>query len=426
MRYFYGILLTFLLAAAAPLQVSAMEAYDYPFVNSLEATVVGTPTVYRADVPDKDPTREHTLTIFEDREIPKVFWYSEPLTFSLAAQRGEAPLIFVIAGTGGSYKSPKVVAMQRAFHNAGFHSIAISSPTHMNFIINASTTSVPGRIEEDAEDIYRVMEKAYERVASRVRVSEFYLTGYSLGGSQSAFLAKLDETRQTFNFKKVLVINPSVSLYNSVQILDQMLADTVGTEPQAFNSYLGRVMRSFLTAYDRSEPLEFNEDFLYNIYKKRVPTEAKLAALIGFSFRISSSNMAFASDVMTRYGMVVPSDTELSSTDSTTPYFEKLLRISFMDYFDEFFYPYHQARNPSLTRDQLIDELSLKNIESYLRGNPKIAMTTNDDDIILAPGEVDWLRDVFGSRAKIWPTGGHCGNMEHKDFVAYMVEYFKQ
>ncbi len=426
MRYFCGILIALVLATAAPLQASEMEAYDYPFVNPLEATVVGTPTVYRADVPRRDPIREHSLTIFEDREVPKVFWYSNRLQFSLAAQRGEAPLIFVIAGTGGSYNSPKVAAMQRALHQAGFHSIGISSPTHMNFIINASTTSVPGRIQEDTEDLYRVMEQAYQSVSSRVSVSEFYLTGYSLGGSQSAFLAKLDETRQTFNFKKVLVINPSVSLYNSVQILDQMLADTVGTEPGAFNSYLGRVVRSFLTAYDRSEPLDFNEDFLYQIYKKRVPTEAKLEALIGFSFRISSSNMAFASDVMSRFGLVVPSDKVLRTTDSTVPYFEQLLRTSFMDYFDEFFYPYHQARNPSLTRDRLIAELSLKSIEAYLRGAKKIAMTTNDDDIILAPGEVDWLRGVFGSRAKIWPTGGHCGNMEHKDFVAYMVDYFKQ
>ena len=55
-----------------------------------------------------------------------------------------------------------------------------------------------------------------------------------------------------------------------------------------------------------------------------------------------------------------------------------------------------------------------------------LSIHSNDDDIILAPGEVDWLREVFGSRAKIWPTGGHCGNMEHYDFVAYMVDYFKQ
>ena len=119
MRYISRTIIAFILATAAPSYAADMAAYDYPFVNPLESTVVGTPTVYRADVPKKDPTRERRLTIFEDREVPEVFWYSNRLTFSLTKQRGEAPLIFVIAGTGGSYKSPKVVAMQKAFHQAG-------------------------------------------------------------------------------------------------------------------------------------------------------------------------------------------------------------------------------------------------------------------------------------------------------------------
>ena len=426
MRHLFLTIIAIILASAPTLQAADMEAYDYPFVNSLQATVIGTPSAYRAEVPERIPVRERDLTVFEDREIPRVFWYSTPLQFSLVAQRDEATLIFIIAGTGASYKSPKVVAMQHAFFGAGFHVISLSSPTHMNFIINASTTSVPGHITEDAEDLYRVMEMAYQSVASKVAVSEFYLTGYSLGGSQSAFVAKLDETRQVFNFKKVLMINPSVSLYNSVQILDAMLDDNVGQQPEAFNSYLGRVVRAFVTAYDRSEPLDFNEDFLYRIARREIPTDDQLDSLIGFSFRISSSNMIFAADVTSRFGLVVEPERDLGQTDSLTPYFVKLLRTNFMDYFDDFFYPYHKARNPSLTRDELIHAMSLKSIAPYLQQSTKIAMTTNDDDIILAPGEVDWLRQVFGRRAKIWPTGGHCGNMEQKDFVAYMVDYFKQ
>ena len=426
MRQLVLTIIAVILASAPTLEAADMEAYDYPFVNALQSTVIGTPLAYRADVPEKIPVRDRTLTVFADREIPRVFWYSTPFEFSLVAQRNEAPLIFIIAGTGASYKSPKVVAMQHAFFGAGFHVISLSSPTHMNFIINASTTSVPGHITEDAEDLYRVMEMAYQSVASRVAVSEFYLTGYSLGGSQSAFVAKLDETRQVFNFKKVLMINPSVSLYNSVQILDAMLYDTVGEEPEAFNSYLGRVFRAFVTAYDRSEPLDFNEDFLYRIVRSEIPSEDKLESLIGFSFRISSSNMIFAADVSSRFGLVVEPERDLGQTDRLTEYFAALLRTSFIEYFDNFFLPYHKARNPALTRDQLIYEMSLKSIAPYLQQSTKIAMTTNDDDIILAPGEVDWLREVFGRRAKIWPTGGHCGNMEQKDFVAYMVDYFKQ
>lgn len=416
-----------LLFPAALLHATATTgAYDYPFVNAYEATVIGTPSLYQAELPAEVPVKDYSLVVFEDREIPDVFWYSEGLKFSLVRQKERAPLIFVIAGTGASYQSPKVKGLQRAFYQAGFSVISISSPTHMNFIVNASSTKVPGHIIHDTEDLYRVMELAYQKVAARVDVSEFYLTGYSLGASQAAFLTRLDEQRQVFNFKKVLMINPSVSLFNSVGIIDQMLADTVGDEPGAFNSYLGRVIRAFATAFDRNEPLDFNEDFLYRVYKKKIPTEAALESLIGFSFRISSSNMIFTSDVMSGYGLLVPPGTQLRQTTPLVDYLAASLRISFLDYYTRYFYPFYHTKNPTLTSEQLQREMSLQSIAPYLRQREKIAMMTNADDLILAPGEVDFLRDTFGERATIWPTGGHCGNMEQKDVVAFMVNYFKE
>jgi hypothetical protein len=296
----------------------------------------------------------------------------------------------------------------------------------MNFIVNASTTKVPGHIVHDTEDLYRVMELAYKRVAGRVDVSEFYLTGYSLGASQSAFLSQLDEKRQVFNFKKVLMINPSVSLFNSVNLIDKMLEDNVGSEPGALNSYFGRVIRSFVTSIDQDEPLDFNEDFLYKVYKKNIPTEAKLESLIGFSFRISSSNMIFTSDVMTRYGLVVRPEVQLRQQTPLRNTFGLALHTSFMDYYNNYFYPFYKAKTPSLTSEQLQRQMSLRSIEDYLRGTDKVAMMTNEDDLILAPGEIDFLSEVFGDRATIWPTGGHCGNMEQKDVVAFMVNYFKK
>jgi len=427
MKRLFMMTLWLLLFPAALLQASATTgAYDYPFVNAYEASVVGTPSIYRADLPDEVPVEDYNLIVFEEREIPAIFWYSEGLKFSLVRQKMPAPLIFVIAGTGASYQSPKVKGLQQAFYQGGFSVISITSPTHMNFIVNASSTKVPGHIMRDTEDLYRVMEMAYQKVADRVSVSDFYLTGYSLGGTQAAFLSMLDGERKVFDFKKVLMINPSVNLYNSVSIIDQMLADTIGDQPNVFNSYLGRVIRSFATAFDSSEPLDFNEDFLYRIYKKKIPTEAALESLIGFSFRISSSNMLFTSDVMTGYGLLVPPDKRLKQTTPLLDYLTASLRISFQEYYERFFYPFYHAQDPSLTSEELKRQMGLEGIASYLRQTEKIAMMTNSDDFILLPDEVAFLRDTFGERATIWPTGGHCGNMEQKDVVAFMVNYFKE
>ncbi len=399
--------------------------YDYPFVDPFAATVVGTPSGYRAPLPKRIPVDQLEISIFKDREVPDVFWYNDKLKFSLARQDHRAPLIFNIAGTGAGHNSNLMKVMQRAFYKAGFHVISLPSPTHSNFIVSASSTGVPGRVEDDAADLYRVMQLAYERVAERVEVTEFYLTGYSLGAWQAAFVAHLDEEAQVFNFAKVLMINPPVSLYSSIRILDQMLLDNVPGGINGLDDYFERVFGAFIEVYKDHEFTNFGENFLYRAYTTYEPGEEDLAALIGLSFRMSSNNMVFTSDVMSQSGYIVPKSKELSTSTSLTEYFKTGMRLSFEDYLDELFYPYFNAKNPSLTREDLVEEASLERIEDYLSRAQKIGLMTNEDDIILAPGELDYLMDVFGVRAKIFPTGGHIGNLQQRHVIAHMTEFFK-
>jgi hypothetical protein len=49
----------------------------------------------------------------------------------------------------------------------------------------------------------------------------------------------------------------------------------------------------------------------------------------------------------------------------------------------------------------------------------------NEDDLILTPQDLAFLKDVFGPRAKIYPYGGHLGNMTYKDNIAHMIDIFK-
>ena len=399
--------------------------YDYPFVDPFAATVVGTPKGYRASLPTRIPVDQMEISVFEDREVPEVFWYNDRLKFSLARQKHRAPLIFNIAGTGAGHNSGLMKVMQKAFYKAGFHVISLPSPTHSNFIVSASSTGVPGRVEDDAADLYRVMELAYERVKERIDVSEFYLTGYSLGGWQAAFVAHLDEDAQVFDFAKVLMINPPVSLYSSIRRLDHMLIDNVPGGTDGLDEYFERTFNAFIQVYKDHEFTNFGEDFLYRAYTTYEPDEESLASLVGLSFRLSSNNMAFTSDVMSRSGYVVPKSMELTNSTSLTDYFKVGMRLSFENYLDELFYPYFKAKNPSLTREDLVEEASLERIEDYLIRTQKIGLMTNEDDIILAPGELDYLMDVFGVRAKIFPTGGHIGNLEQRHVIAHMTEFFK-
>ncbi|MEJ2699553.1 MAG: alpha/beta hydrolase, partial [Desulfuromonadales bacterium] len=383
------------------------EKYAYPFANPYEATVIGTPPLLMAKLPAKIPVETRTLKVFPERKIPDVFWYEDGLVYSLARQEGKAPLIFIVAGTGASYKSTKMQELQKAFYEAGFHVVCISSPTYMNFIINGSGTMIPGDLINDAGDLYKVMTLVWGDIRKKVIVTDFYLTGYSLGAAESAFVAKLDEDEKVFDFKKVLLLNPPVSLYNSVSILDKLVYADLEGGKITFNDWFEKLMTDLAKRQKEFGPLDFSGDWLYQTYLDKRPSENALKTLIGVAFRLSSSSMIFTSDVMNGGGYIVPRPPLLTSTSSLTEYAKVGNRTTFEDYFHQYFFPFFKRQYPGLTEDELKRDESLESIEDYLKSSSKIGLMTNADDIILAPGEIDFLRDVFGGRARIYPTGGH-------------------
>ncbi len=401
------------------------SAYDYPFADPYVATIINTPAEYAAVLPEEVPLKFASIEMFPDREVPGILWNLTELRYSYLQQKKPAPLIFLVAGTGASFQSAKMQVLQKAFYQAGYHVVSLTSPTHPNFIVAASTSGVPGHLEEDSADLYRVMQTIWQRLQKKIEVTEFFLSGYSLGAAQSAFIAKLDEQEQAFNFRRVLMINPPVSLYNSVQILDEMLENNIPGGLDNFNEFYQKAIKAVTDVYVNGDAVEFNDQFLYQAYKYRKPeSDENLAALIGIDFRISSENMVFVSDVMSQAGYVVPKGLKLERHDRVTDYAKVLGRLSFIDYFNGLFLPHFKAQNPSLTKADLIAQMSLRNIEDYLRNSPKFGVIHNQDDIILQPGEIDYLRDVFGNRAQIFPHGGHCGNMAYPDNVAAMIGFF--
>ena len=403
---------------------AADDGYGYPIPGSYEATIIGTPAKLMPEFPANIPSRKLVLDVMPGRQKPAIFFYDEGLHSTFAYQKQKAPLVFLIAGAGASDRSAKLMTMMKALHQAGFHVITLPSPSNANFVISASQSKITGDMVEDSADLYRAMEVAWEQVKGEIEVSSFNLCGYSLGGSQAAFVAKLDEERRVFNFRKVLMINPPVSLYSSVVSIEALLQQIPGGATKQ-GVFFNRMLSKFSQYYRYGNFVAINDDFLYSIYTEKLFTREETAGLIGLTYRINLAGMIFASDVMTNSGYVVPKNRVLSSTDSTFDYFFVSCHLSFIDYFNEYLYPHFKKQRPGLTREAFIDSLSLKSIEEYLKSSPKVGLMTNENDFILTRDELDYLRRIFGERAKIYPRGGHLGNLEYKENLAYMVEFFK-
>ena len=411
-----------LMPAASP---AFQGEYGYPTRDAYNATLLGTPSNLKLPPPHWVPERRLVLDIIPGLKRPDVFFYDEGLRCTFAYQRTKAPLVFVIAGTGASDRSLKALAILRDLYNAGYHVITIPSPTNPNFIISASRSHVPGDLAADAADIYEAMKAAWKEVKGDIEVSDFYLTGYSLGGTHAAFVAKHDEEHKVFNFRRVLLLNPAVNLYSSIKQIENMLERIPGG-PRRIGAYLNRMVARLTDFYRTGNFEEINDEFLYSVFDEKLFNQDESGGLIAVSFRISLAGLIFASDVMTNGGYVVPKNRVLTGYDPLGDYFLVSFHLSFYDFFNEFFYPRFTGGRPGMTRGEVSDYLSIKTIEGYLKASPKISVITNENDFILTPAELAYLKSLFGPRVTVYPWGGHLGNLEHRDYMTLIINYFRQ
>lgn len=412
-----------LLAGYADGSVAAAEApYDYPIADALEATVLGTPAEYRAPLPARVPTEELRLEIFPGRKPPAAFWYADRLPLLVMRQRHAAPLVFVVGGTGSSHSGAGVQGLARALYGGGFHVATLPSPTHPSFIAAASQTQVPGLPAEDARDLYRAMRRAHAAIAGSIDIAGVHLVGYSLGAAQAAHVARLDDAEQGLGFGRVLLINPPVNAYRSAERLDRMI-DAIPGGIDGFDRFFEQHFRQFAAVYRQADTLDFNNDFLYALYKHQPPSARTFEALIGISFRLAAANMLFTADVLTHAGVVVPRERSIASTDSLTDYVKVSAYLGFAQYVENLLLPAVRRHRPRVSLAGLVEESSLAAIEGYLRGAAKIGLMHNLDDPILGEGDLDFLRRAFAGRARLYPKGGHLGNLDHHRNVADMIAF---
>jgi hypothetical protein len=418
------------LAIASPLNAADIDAasYGYPLINPFEATLVTTPPELRPTLPADNEIKQsdYLVKLRPEREfeLPDNFWPVTKMGYRLAKQSGEAPLIFIIAGTGAHYSSSTAEYLKKLFYGAGYHVVQLSSPTSYDFMTSASRFATPGITRDDAEDLYRAMQ-AVRAQHPRLQVSEFHLTGYSLGALQAAFVSELDETRRSFNFKRVLLLNPPVNLYTSITNLDRLVQTQVKGIDNGTTFY--QLVLDKLTRYFQAKGyVEVSDALLYDFQNSGEQlSDEQMAMLIGAVFRFSSADIAFTSDLVNRRGLLTPINYPIEEGTSLTPFFKRALQCDFDCYLTEQLIPMWRARYDGGSLAQLIDQVSLYAVADYLKNSSKIAVMHNADDVILGPGDLGFLRRTLGERLTLYPLGGHCGNLNYRVNSDAMLEFFR-
>ena len=108
-------------ASAADIDASS---YGYPISNPFEATLATTPAELRPEWCRPTPTSTRATIRIKLRperefELPENFWPVTKMRYRLAEQSGEAPLIFIIAGTGATLRQQHPGAAEAAVLRRG-------------------------------------------------------------------------------------------------------------------------------------------------------------------------------------------------------------------------------------------------------------------------------------------------------------------
>ena len=343
-----------LILAVFILICSIAAAYDYPFKNPYVATVLGTSTMMTPGIEEKIPIDLYRINFIQTRETPANLDYQKDYKFSVALQNKKAPLVFILSGTGSSATSLKTEFFQRIFYTAGYHVVGVSSTMNTNSVVSLSYEKMPGILMNDGIDLYRAMKRIKTIVEKRAKISDYYLTGYSLGATHSAVVSFIDEKEKDFDFKRVFMINPAVNLYTSATILDNMLDNAIGNNISNLFERINVLTDNMATLTGKVSLENLKNQNPEEVLRSLGITDNDLKVGIGLVFRLSAIDINFVTDTANKMGVYVEKDKVIEKYENMGVYFKKINFADFGDYVDRLAVPYYREKyGMSLSKEKL-------------------------------------------------------------------------
>ncbi len=237
--------------------------YGYPFADPLEATVVGTPAEYQAALPEEIP--------IEDARGPRASGAAR-----YPRSSGTPPPCAIRCRRSPGRRAARV---HHPRHRRQFQCGQEPDPAERSCTRRDSTWSrCPRRCIRTSSSARRASRRpgllargrpghlpgdgADPPLISRTRSRSpsYDLVGYSLGATNAAFVAELDDERRLLRLRRVLLINPPVSLYRSARVLDRSVRGACSLDRR-----LQRLVQPADAGRSRSstrptEPMLFSDD----------------------------------------------------------------------------------------------------------------------------------------------------------------------
>lgn len=400
---------------------SSLSSFATPSVltNPLAMTIT-----QKLLMPQEDDFSKGEINLKPERKSVFLFEDKAALKYSYRLQdRKQAPLIFIVPGTGGLSNSMATLALAEKFYFLGYHTVTVDNAFSWPFAIAGSKNGLPGYVPQDAQDLYVSLMQINKKLIQdeHLQPSSYSLMGYSLGALQGLFMQRIDETTKTFSFKKVLLIDPPADFLYALNQIDQLYKEGNRLSPNRQLVIFNRAAEA-VSQYFKAGLETVDLDILQGVFDKLQFTTQDLSFLIGGTFRDALRDVIFVSQQI--------HDLKILKTTVTREHrnqrYEEARKFSFNDYLNTFIYPRIQAeRDKKYNLVTLNQEVSIYQFEEFIKSRKNIYLVHSEDDFLLKAGDIPWLKKTFGNRALIFPYGGHCGSLNFPEFNAHIVNLFK-
>ena len=318
-----------------------------------------------------------------------------------------APLLFIVAGVGSTPFFGVAPYLASVFYRENFHVVILPSPMSWNFALSASRTGAPGYVPEDARDLYTIMQRTLEMLKNRydLRIREIDFMGLSLGGLEGAFLSVIEADEKKIGIEKYLLVNPPIDLAYAVNKLDEWtaLGNKFGRDKsQEIVSKAIAIVDSF--SGEKPDDPEILDRFIktFAIFSKE-----ELQFLVAQSLQSQLPELIYATQAIDDQKILSAPKNEMRKR------LEEAKGLTLTDYNEKIGLPLwrQQAAEPQANLESFIERGSLTHTLDRLRGNPKVHIMHNADDILINRKSIEELKEAMGDRLVLYPYGGHLGNL---------------
>lgn len=357
------------------------------------------------EFPRERTTRE--VKLHDGHELPYTYW----------VQPTPSPLVYIVPGLAGHRLSNSALGLAEIAWKRGNSVVLVSNPTNWEFIENGATVDVPGYVPRDAHDLHVAL-TAIDRDMDRAFPTRFLarrLAGVSMGAFQTLFIAADEERAKSeglLPFDVYLALDVPVSLEHAMKQVDAFYNAPLEFPAQERQKRIDEIFAKalFLSEGDLTPTTELPF------------TQLESRFLIGLSFRLDLQFVILQTEKLHDIGVLKTRPHLLQRA----PAFREASEYSYMEYMHAWVLPYYARIDPTITLDdagarRMFDACDLHAIADGIAANPKIRLFANENDFLLRPEDVEWLKQLLGDRARFFPAGGHLGNL-HRKSIQEIIE----